>query len=41
VPATTQTTGVVRSINYDGNGPVLVFDAGQTALPSAIVNVTN
>jgi flagellar basal-body rod modification protein FlgD len=41
VPVTTQTTGVVRSINYDGNGPVLVFDAGQTALPSAIVNVTN
>jgi flagellar basal-body rod modification protein FlgD len=41
VTATTQTTGVVRSINYDGNGPVLVFDSGQTALPSAIVNVTN
>ena len=41
VSATTQTTGIVRSINYDGNGPVLVFDAGQTALPTAIVNVTN
>jgi len=41
VSATTQTTGIVRSINYDGNGPVLVFDAGQKALPSAIVNVTN
>jgi len=41
VPVTTQTTGIVRSINYDGNGPVLVFDAGQTALPTAIVNVTN
>ena len=41
VSTTTQTTGIVRSINYDGSGPVLVFDAGQTALPSAIVNVTN
>jgi flagellar basal-body rod modification protein FlgD len=41
VSTTTQTTGMVRSINYDGNGPVLVFDAGQTALPSAIVNVSN
>ena|SRR5438105_702445 len=41
VSTTTQTTDIVRSINYDGNGPVLVFDAGQTALPSAIVNVTN
>ena len=41
VSTTTQTTDIVRSINYDGNGPVLVFDAGQKALPSAIVNVTN
>ncbi len=41
VSTTTQTTGIVRSINYDGNGPILVFDAGQTALPTAIVNVTN
>ena len=41
VSTTTQTTGIVRSINYDGSGPVLVFDAGQTALPSNIVNVTN
>jgi flagellar basal-body rod modification protein FlgD len=41
VSTTTQTTGIVRSINYDGNGPILGFDAGQTALPSAIVNVTN
>ena len=41
VPATTQTTGVVRSINYNGNGPVLVFDSGQTVLPSDIVNVTH
>jgi flagellar basal-body rod modification protein FlgD len=41
VSATTQMTGVVTSIKYDGNGPVLVFDSGQTVLPSTIVNVTN
>ena len=39
VSASTQMTGVVTSIRYDATGPVLIFDAGQVVLPSAIVNV--
>jgi flagellar basal-body rod modification protein FlgD len=39
VSATTQITGVVTSIRYDGKNPVLVFEGGQTVSQSAILNV--